>query len=44
MSRHTGQLRIALGLTIIEGKIIGIDAIADPEHLRQLDVVALSDG
>ena len=36
-----GRLRIVLGLAIEEGKIIAIDAIADPEHLRQLDVAVL---
>jgi RNA polymerase sigma-70 factor (ECF subfamily) len=36
-----GQLRIVLGLTIEEGKITSIDAIADPEHLRRLDVAVL---
>jgi RNA polymerase sigma factor (sigma-70 family) len=36
-----GRLRIALGLTIADGRIIAIDAIADPGHLRQLDVAVL---
>ncbi len=36
-----GQLRIVLGITITEGKIIAIDAIADPEQLRQLDIASL---
>jgi RNA polymerase sigma-70 factor, ECF subfamily len=36
-----GQLRIVLGLTIAEGKIVAIDAIADPEHLGRLDVAIL---
>jgi RNA polymerase sigma factor (sigma-70 family) len=36
-----GHLRIALGLTITESKITAIDAIADPEHLRQLDIAVL---
>jgi RNA polymerase sigma factor (sigma-70 family) len=36
-----GRLRIALGLTIAGGRIIAIDAIADPEHLRQLDIATL---
>jgi RNA polymerase sigma-70 factor, ECF subfamily len=36
-----GQLRVVLGLTIAEGKIIAIDAIADPEHLRRLDISVL---
>src|SRR5262245_33199841 len=38
-----GQLRIVLGLTIADGKIIAIDAIADPEHVRQLNVQILTD-
>jgi RNA polymerase sigma-70 factor, ECF subfamily len=36
-----GQLRIVVGLTIAEGKIIATDAIADPEHLRRLDISVL---
>jgi hypothetical protein len=36
-----GHLRIVLGLTIDDGRIIAIDAIADPEHLRQLDIAML---
>jgi RNA polymerase sigma-70 factor (ECF subfamily) len=38
-----GQLRILLGLTITNGKIAAIDAIADPEHVTQLDVQVLTD-
>src|SRR5262245_20038973 len=38
-----GRLRIALGLTIIDGKILAIDAIADPKHIAQLDVQILTD-
>jgi len=38
-----GRLRIVLGLTIAHGKIIGIDAIADPELVRQLNVQILTD-
>lgn len=38
-----GRLRIVLGFTIAEGKIIAIDAIAEPEHVRQLDVQILAD-
>jgi len=30
-----GQPRVAFGFTIARGKIVGIDLIADPEHLRQ---------
>jgi RNA polymerase sigma-70 factor (ECF subfamily) len=36
-----GRVRIVLGLTVEEGKIVAIDAIADPEHLHQLDVAVL---
>ena len=38
-----GQLRIALGVTIADGKIIAIDAIADPDHLRRLNVEVIKD-
>jgi RNA polymerase sigma-70 factor, ECF subfamily len=38
-----GRLRIVLGLTIVDGKIIAIDAIADSEHVRQLNVDILTD-
>jgi RNA polymerase sigma factor (sigma-70 family) len=38
-----GRLRILLGLTIADGKIIAIDAIADPEQLAQLDVQIFTD-
>ena len=38
-----GRLRVLLGLTITNGKIAAIDAIADPEHVAQLDVQVLTD-
>jgi RNA polymerase sigma-70 factor (ECF subfamily) len=38
-----GQPRIAFVYTITDGKIVAIDSIADPEHLRQLDPVILDD-
>jgi RNA polymerase sigma-70 factor, ECF subfamily len=38
-----GRLRILLGLTIADGRIAAIDAIADPEHVAQLDVQILTD-
>ena len=38
-----GRLRVLLALTITDGKIIAIDAIADPEHVAQLDVQMLTD-
>lgn len=37
-----GQLRIALRLTMADdGRIIGIDAMADPEQLRKLEVLLI---
>lgn len=37
-----GQLRIALRITMADdGRIIGIDAMADPEQLRKLEVLLL---
>ncbi len=36
-----GRLLMVLGFTISGGKIIEIDAIADPERLRQLDLAVL---
>jgi hypothetical protein len=39
-----GHLRIVLRLTIANGKIAAIEAIADPERLGRLDVKILSDG
>jgi RNA polymerase sigma-70 factor (ECF subfamily) len=38
-----GQLRIVLGLTITDGKIASIEAVAEPERLRQFDLEILSD-
>ena len=37
-----GRLRIVLGLTITEGKIVEIEAVADPARLRQLNLTVLS--
>jgi len=34
---------MVLGFTIRDGKIVEIDAIADPARLRQLDLVVLDD-
>jgi RNA polymerase sigma-70 factor (ECF subfamily) len=39
-----GGVRIVLHLTFVEGRIAGIDAIADPERLRELDVAILDAG
>jgi RNA polymerase sigma-70 factor (ECF subfamily) len=36
-----GKLRIVLGITITANKIAAIEAIADPERLRQLDLAIL---
>jgi hypothetical protein len=33
-----GRLRIALSLTITDDRIVGIEAVADPERLRQVDL------
>jgi hypothetical protein len=36
-----GQPRVVFGFTITHGKIVEIDLLADPTHLRQLDLVVL---
>ena len=36
-----GQPRVAFAFTITGGKVVAIDMIADPEHLRRLEVVML---
>jgi RNA polymerase sigma factor (sigma-70 family) len=38
-----GRLLMVLGFTIIDGKIVEIDAIGDPERLSQLDLALLDD-
>ena len=38
-----GQPRVAFGFTIMRGKIVEIDLVADPERLRQLDLKVLND-
>ncbi len=38
-----GRLLMVLGFTITGGKIVEIDAIADPERLRHLDLTVLDD-
>ena len=38
-----GRLFLVLRLTIRHGKIVGIDAVADPARLRQLDLAVLTD-
>jgi hypothetical protein len=37
-----GQTRIAIGFTIADGRIIGIDVVAEPEQLRELEVAILN--
>jgi RNA polymerase sigma factor (sigma-70 family) len=37
-----GQLRIALNLTITDDRIVGIEAVADPERLRGFDLTVLN--
>jgi RNA polymerase sigma-70 factor (ECF subfamily) len=37
-----GRLLMVLDFTIRDGKIVAIDAIADPERLRQLDLAVLN--
>ncbi|BCH22347.1 sigma-70 family RNA polymerase sigma factor [Mesorhizobium sp. L-8-3] len=36
-----GQLRVVVRLTIADGKIVAIDAVADPESLGRLDLAVL---
>ncbi len=38
-----GRPRVVFGFTITRGKIVEIDLVADPERLRQLDLVVLND-
>ena len=38
-----GRPHAVFGITIVRGKIVEIDIIADPERIRQLDVTILSD-
>ncbi|HXO70908.1 MAG TPA: RNA polymerase subunit sigma-70, partial [Bradyrhizobium sp.] len=37
-----GQLRIALYLTITDNRIVGIEAVADPERLSRFDLTVLN--
>jgi RNA polymerase sigma-70 factor (ECF subfamily) len=39
---RNGHLRLVLNLEISRGKIVAIDAIADPDHLQQLDLVVFN--
>jgi hypothetical protein len=38
-----GRPRVVFGFTIMRGKIVEIDVVADPERLRRLDVAILDD-
>ncbi|MGH2356253.1 MAG: hypothetical protein ACRDJN_32000 [Chloroflexota bacterium] len=38
-----GRPRVVFGLTIMRGKIVAIDLVADPARLRQLDLAVLDD-
>lgn len=38
-----GRPRVVFGFTIMRGKIVEIDLVADPERIRQLDVAVLGD-
>lgn len=38
-----GTLQVVFDFTIIRGKVLEIDPVADPEHLRELEVVVLCD-
>ncbi len=36
-----GQPRVVFGITIVRGKIVEIELVADPERLRRLDLTIL---
>jgi RNA polymerase sigma factor (sigma-70 family) len=38
-----GRPRVVFGITITGGKVVGIELLADPERLRELDLVVLDD-
>ena len=38
---HRGEPRMVFGFTISGGKIVAIDLLADPQRIRQLDLVPL---
>ncbi|MDC9811533.1 MULTISPECIES: sigma-70 family RNA polymerase sigma factor [Rhizobium] len=40
--RTEGQIRVVVGLTIADGKIMAIDAFADPDYLERVDYSVLS--
>jgi RNA polymerase sigma-70 factor (ECF subfamily) len=39
-----GGLRIAMSFTVVAGRIVAIDVVADPDQLRDLDVAGFSGG
>lgn len=39
-----GEPRVAFGFTIVGGKIVAIDLVADPGRLGELDLVILEGG
>jgi hypothetical protein len=41
--RNPGSASIEVLVFISQGKIVAIDAVADPERLRQLDLAVLND-
>ncbi|EJZ19087.1 sigma factor-like helix-turn-helix DNA-binding protein, partial [Rhizobium sp. Pop5] len=40
--RVAGEIRVVVALTIADGKILAIDAFADPDHLARVDYSVLS--
>ena len=38
-----GTLLLVLNLTVADSRIVRIDAVADPEHLQQLDLSVFDD-
>ncbi len=40
---YGGALRIAISFTVIEGRIVAIDVVADPEQLDELDLQVRDD-
>jgi RNA polymerase sigma-70 factor (ECF subfamily) len=38
-----GRLMMVLDFTIVDGRIVAIDAIADPERVQELDLAMLTD-
>ena len=38
-----GKLRSVMGFTVVDGRIVAIDALADPDRLAQIDLAVLDD-